>query len=295
MKHSLSQLNIAAVGNTPQGFGFGRATDIDVVKYFGANLISIEARELINKAKVFTKEECKAYYDKAMKSMNGLDKTPANNIDGFVRLYKAYAEFVEENNVKALSSRCWPDFFTDYGTPVCGVLAMLNDMGVASSCESDVYGAMSMYIASQLTSSPTFFGDPVSLDEDENTITFWHCGMAACSLARDNNAEVGVHPNRKIGPTMEFGCKPSETATVFRIGKDKHGNFRFFITEGEILDKPKQFCGTSIVVKTKNDAKEIVEISVKAGFEPHYVVAYGDIAKELEVLGNMLNMQVCKY
>ncbi len=89
---------------------------------------------------------------------------------------------------------------------------MLNDMGVASSCESDVYGAMSMYIASELTSSPTFFGDPVSLDEDENTITFWHCGMAACSLARGNNAEVGVHPNRKIGPTMEFGCKPSENA-----------------------------------------------------------------------------------
>ena len=37
-----------------------------------------------------------------------------------------------------------------FGTPVCGVLAMLNDMGVAASCEADTYGALSMYIGMKL-------------------------------------------------------------------------------------------------------------------------------------------------
>lgn len=49
-----------------------------------------------------------------------------------------------------------------------------------------------MFIGSRLTGRPCFFGDPVSLDERENTITYWHCGMAACNLARrDTSARVG--------------------------------------------------------------------------------------------------------
>lgn len=47
--------------------------------------------------------------------------------------------------------------------------------------------------------------------EKEGTVTFWHCGMAACNLARkDTGAQVGVHPNRKIGPVMDFGCEACE-------------------------------------------------------------------------------------
>lgn len=153
-----------------------------------------------------------------------------------------------------------------------------------------------MFACQYLTGKPAFFGDPVSMDEGENTITFWHCGTAACSLAReDTGAEAGVHCNRKIGPTLEFGCKAEPKVTVFRIGKDAEGKFRFFIASGEALDKPKQFLGTSIVVKTKNDAAKIVNDSVSAGWEPHFVVAMGDIEAELEILANMLGIKVEKF
>ena len=85
---------------------------------------------------------------------------------------------------------------------------MLNDEGVAAACEADIYGALSMWIGMQLSNEPVFFGDPVALDEEESSITYWHCGAAACSLARkDTGAVVGVHPNRKIGPAMDFGCE----------------------------------------------------------------------------------------
>lgn len=296
LKVELSHLHMAAVGHTPQGFGFGRALDADMLKYFGITLDSIEARELIDKAKGYSDEECASYLSEAQKSMVGLDKMPEKNIRDFARLYKAYKDYVTENKIGALSSRCWPDFFTAFGTPVCAVLAMLNDMGVAASCESDVYGAVSMYMGTELTNKPVFFGDPVSMDEKENTITFWHCGTAACSLAHESKgAQVGVHPNRKIGPTMEFGCKPCDRVTVFRVGRKADGTFRFFIASGKALDKPKQFCGTSIVVNTEHSAEEIVYKSVQDGWEPHFVIIYGDVAKELEILGHMLKMEVCLY
>lgn len=289
-------LKMSAVGHTPQGFGFGRALDAELMRGFGIELVSIEARELIDMAKGYSEAECAEYLERSERAMCGLENTPEKNRIDYARLFKAYSDYVGSNNIAALASRCWPDFFTAYGTPVCAVLSMLNDLGVAAACEADIYGALSMWIGMRLSGEPVFFGDPVSLDEQDNSLTFWHCGAAACSLARhDTGARVGVHPNRKIGPAMDFGCEAFSDATVFRIGREPDGSFRFFVLEGAALDKPKQFIGTSIVIKTDNSVRNIVESSVKAGFEPHFAVIKGRHAAELEALAQMLEMPVYKY
>ena len=293
---SMRGLKMSAVGHTPQGFGFGRALDAELLSVFGVQLDAIEARELIDRAKGYGDGDCAEYLERSEKLMRGLEGTPEKNRLDYARLLRVYDEYVRENGIGALASRCWPDFFTACGTPVCAVLSVLNDLGVAAACEADIYGALSMWMGMQLSGEPVFFGDPVSLDEGENTLTFWHCGAAACALARrDTGAAVGVHPNRRIGPAMDFGCEAFPEATVFRVGREPDGTFRFFILEGEALDKPKQFTGTSIVVKTDGPVREIVEKSVKAGFEPHYAVIKGRHAAELTSVANMLGIPVCKY
>ncbi len=165
LKYDMRHLTVAAVGHTPQGFGFGRALDLEMLENFGASLESIEARELIDIAKGYSDEDVKDYLADAGERMCGLENTPEQNRKDFARLYRAYKEYVKDHHVGALASRCWPDFFTAFGTPVCAVLAMLNDLGVAASCEADTYGALSMYLGMQLTQQATFFGDPVSMDE----------------------------------------------------------------------------------------------------------------------------------
>lgn len=293
VRKGLRSLRMSAVGHTPQGFGFGRGLDLELAGVFGVTLESIEARELIDDARGFTDGECEEYLKKSERAMCGLDKTPEKNRLDYARLYKAYSEYISKNHIGALASRCWPDFFTDFGTPVCSVLSMLGDDGVAAACEADVCGALSMWIGMRLSGSPVFFGDPVSLDEGENTVTYWHCGAAACSLARrDTGAVVGVHPNRKIGPAMDFGCEAFQRATIFRVGRLRDGSYRFFIAQGQALDKPKQFTGTSIVVKTDANCRELVEKSVLAGFEPHFTVVKGGLARELTALAHMLGLDV---
>ena len=292
----LGSLNLLQVGHTPQGFGFGRALDSEMLSVFGVTLTSIEARELIDKAKAFTDSDISDYLSDAGNRITGLSNIDEANVKDFARLYRAYDEYVKENNIGALASRCWPDFFTSFGTPVCAVLGILNDLGIPSACESDAYGALSMYISQALTGKSVFFGDPVSLDENENTITFWHCGMAPCSLAReDTGACAGVHCNRKIGPTLEFGTKASEKATIFRVGRLPDGKFRFFISKGSVLDKPQQFYGTSAVIKTENPSRCIIEDAVRDGWEPHFAIAQDDIADSLSALAGMLGVEVCIF
>ena len=292
-KAALRSLKLLQVGHTPQGFGFGRALDADMLNVFGVRLESIEARELIDAAKSFTDEEVAPYLEDARKRICGLENINEQNVRDFAALYKAYAEYVSEHKIGALASRCWPDFFTAFGTPVCSVLGILNDLGVASACEADAYGALTMYLAAFLSGRSAFFGDPVSLDEKENTVTFWHCGMAPCSLARcDTGACAGVHCNRKIGPTLEFGCRAEEAATILRIGRRADGSFRLFAARGKAVDKPQQFYGVSTVIQTENDARQLVESAVKAGWEPHFAVAFGDIYDDVCALGNLLGLSV---
>ena len=296
LKVALRELRLAQVGHTPQGFGFGRGLDAEMLTTFGTELISVEARELINNAKAYSDEETAAYLKDANARIRGLEAIEEKNVSDFARLYRAYDEFVKKNGIGALSSRCWPDFFTDFGTPVCSVLAILNDLGVPAACEADAYGALTMFMAQFLTGSPAFFGDPVSMDEKENTVTFWHCGMAPCSLARkDTGAVAGRHCNRHIGPTLEFGCEAAKEVTVCRVGKDEFGDFRLFVCKGEALDKPQQFYGTSIVVKTQSPSAQVVQRSVEDGWEPHFAVAMGDVSEELKILASFLGIEVCEY
>lgn len=296
IKKELKNTTIASIGHTPVGFGFGRGIDAELMRYFGLKHITVEARELMQRARGYSLEDCKEQISESTVKMLNLHETPANNLHDFTKLYKAYSDFVRENNVSAISSRCWPDFFVEYGTPVCSVLGLLNDKEIAASCEADTYGSLSMLIAMKLSEQSVFFGDPVSLNKDENTLTFWHCGMAACSLAHNSKgATTGVHPNRKIGPTMEFGCKPQEMATIFRIGRLPDGKIRFLVTEGEILDKPQQFLGTSLVFRLEKTVVDFVEKTVIDGWEPHFVIAYAPIKDELTILGRLLGAEVISY
>jgi hypothetical protein len=41
--------------------------------------------------------------------------------------------------------------------------------------------------------------------------------------------------------------------------------------------------------------KPLVTQLVKEGWEPHYIVIYGDCIEELEILAEMLNIEICKY
>jgi len=296
VKKAMRGLKLAAVGHTPQGFGFGRALDSELMSVFGVELESVEARELIELAKGYGDAECAGELKHSEEATRGLERTPERNRLDHARLYRAYREYARAHGIGALASRCWPDFFTSYGTPVCTVLSLLNDEGVAAACEADVCGALSMWIGMQLSGAPVFFGDPVSLDEGENTLTFWHCGAAACSLARrDTGAVVGVHPNRKIGPAMDFGCEAFPEATIFRVGREPDGSFRFFIAEGEALDKPKQFIGTSVVIRTDSPSRRLVEQSVRDGFEPHFAVVRGRHAAALRALAEMFGFAVYAY
>jgi L-fucose isomerase-like protein len=295
MIKKLRELVIGVVGTQPAGFEFGAVNEDLLAKKTGARIVPIEVGGIIQTAAAYSPESFSGALAELKEKTKDWEAIPAENLEKHARLRTAYQAFVTQNGIKAIASRCWPDFFTEYGVPVCSVLSLLNDSGIAASCETDIGGAISMYIGSELTGSAVYFGDPVAIDESGDSIVFWHCGAGATSLAREKEgARIGVHPNRKIGPTMEFGLK-SGTVTVLRLGKNRDG-FRLMALKGEALDEPQKFFGTSVAVRPDTgDPTAKVAAWVHDGWEPHFVVAYGDITDELRLICHFLNLEFIEY
>jgi len=292
---TMRRLTIGVIGSQPAGFGFGAIDETLLSSKFGIRVLQTEAADIMRDAAGMASGDYAEMLHEFTGRTKGWEQTPAENLDKYARLRKAYQNFIDKNRIGAIASRCWPDFFTGYGAPVCGVLSMLNDNGVPSSCETDLGGVITMVMGSQLSGGAVYFGDPVAVDEKVNGIVFWHCGAGASCLARQKEgAGVGVHPNRKIGPTMEMGLRAGEV-TVLRLGKSAEG-FRIFAMKGEALDEPQKFWGTSVTVRpAEGAAAEKVAEMVGDGWEPHFIVAYGDIMKELRLVSTYLGIELWEY
>ncbi|MGQ9557207.1 MAG: L-fucose/L-arabinose isomerase family protein [Desulfurispora sp.] len=291
---ALRQLVAGVVGSFPPGFAFGDLDESLLAGQLGVRVVRVEAAALMERARGYQPDEVAQARQRLLAAVANPQQVEEPYLEKYARLMQAYQDFVRENKIGALASRCWPDFFVQYGVPVCAVLSLLTDSGVPAACEADLGGALSMFTGSQLAGGPAYLGDPVALEEEHNSLIFWHCGAGACSLARPQpGARLGVHPNRQIGPTMEFGLKPGRV-TVLRLGK-KDGRLRLFALGGEALDTPQKFLGTSVAVQLDGQARALVERVVADGWEPHFALVYGDIRAELKLLGRLLGIAMVDY
>jgi hypothetical protein len=66
--------------------------------------------------------------------------------------------------------------------------------------------------------------------------------------------------------------------------------------KGEALDEPQKFYGTSVTVRPDggDPAAKVAEL-VGDGWEPHFVIAYGDIMETLRWMCEFLNLEFITY
>ena len=93
---------------------------------------------------------------------------------------------------------------------------------------------------------------------------------------------------------MEFGLKNGEV-TILRLGKSREG-LRLMAMRGKALDEPQKFFGTSLTFKPAiGTPQEKVAALVADGWEPHFVVAYGNVVEELRLMCGFLDVPFMEY
>lgn len=284
LQRQMRETRIGLVGSRPPGFypsGFDelklwqqigpQVQTYNLSQVFGAAAAEVEAGRV---------GEVREWLGRHLKGMEALDEGEICRTAGS---YQALAQLVERDKLTALAVRCWPEFFVEHASAACGVLAALAENGTIAACEADVHGAVTMLALRHFSGQPPFLADLVAADKERDTITLWHCGNAAFSLAADeDNRKAGVHANRKMALTALFPLKPGPVVLA-RLSFSQ-GRYRLLLGQGQALDSPLLFHGNTAEVSPESGAQQLLDKVIYGGFEHHVVMAYGG----KEVLQGML-------
>ncbi|MBI5689073.1 MAG: hypothetical protein HZC55_03165 [Verrucomicrobia bacterium] len=287
-------LKIGVVGEPPPGFAFCGADPVALRAATGVELCRLDLRTLFRTAPDVPEAAWRTTLTQAAAQVKDLALEAPTTVK-FAQAATRLLQFCREENLGALAIRCWPEWVQEFGAAACSSLSFLTEIGLPAACESDVHGALSMFIARELADgAPPYLGDLVHVDEAANSVVFWHCGAGAFSLAHPaTGARAGVHPNNRTGLTLEFGLKPGPV-TLCRLSCVA-GRYRLLILAGEAMDSPQRFQGTTVEVRLPAPAAALVEDLFQEGFEPHYALVHGDRVEELAALARLLALDHMVY
>ena len=239
-------------------------------------------------------------------------------LDKLAQFEVALSKFME-NNLGAsqygiFANKCWPSFEKYFGFVPCYVNSRFASKGIPISCEVDIYGALSEYMAVCATEAPATLLDinntvPYDMYKESKkqvgdykpTDLFmgFHCGnTAACCLDKPQMKyqlimhrlmEPGKNPDITRG-TLEGKIKTGDI-TLFRLQSTANATLRSYVAEGEVLNiNPKSFGGIGVFA-IKEMARFYRHVLIEKRYPHHCGVAFKHAGKSLFATLKMLGVE----
>ena len=286
--YSIDKQTIGIIGTRPEGFDTCDYDSSEVTNKLNVSLVDLELEDLFDEAKEVELETIVKTKNTVSSYLAGTEELVQEEFNKSLSIYHGLENLKDKHNLDAFAIRCWPETFTEYGCASCGPMAMMNEKKVSCACEADVLGGISCNILNQMNNDPSLLVDIVDVDKSDNSLVFWHCGLAPISMAKKGTARSGIHSNRRKPLLHDFSLKEGEI-TIFRVSKAR-GKLQFFVMKGQVLDRPNSFSGTSGVINLGENSAHKLEQMFKGGLEHHVAFTYGDISDKLIHFGQQMNI-----
>jgi L-fucose isomerase-like protein len=210
-------------------------------------------------------------------------------------LLLAFQDIARRARLDALAVKCWPEFPGNYGIAVCSTISRLNDQGILTGCEGDVYGTVTMLIQRYLSGEMPMFADFIAIDEQQNTGLGWHCGAAPTCLAADAaKVRLCKHPTveggNKKGVAMDFAVRGQGPVTMARLGTGPDG-LRLFFAGGEAVPCTVTLQGNPFTVRFCTPVRRLLDTILATGMEHHYAMIHADLRPELRRLARWIGVE----
>ena len=211
------------------------------------------------------------------------------------------------------ANKCWPAFEEYFGFVPCYVNSRLASRGIPVSCEVDIYGALSEYMAACATRLPATLLDinntvPADMFEKardtagdyklSDLFMGFHCGNTPASCLVDSAMKYQLIMNRLLEEgkepditrgTLEGRIRPGKI-TIFRLQSTADTKLRAYVAEGEVLDvDPKSF-GSIGVFAIKEMGRFYRHVLIEKRFPHHTAVAFQHAGKALFSAVKMLGV-----
>lgn len=281
---------IGLVGPRPERFETCIFSEDLLMRKFRQRVVPIDLADIMSRAETAGNTPDTKAIIKDMKAQADLSAAGADIVKKIAGLEYALTRYADEKKLSAMGVQCWTAMQSIYGISPCYAMGRLTDSGVMTSCEVDVYGALTMliqYLASLGTTVPHFIDWTIQNQEKENVFLSWHCGNAPPSLVCKNTKvtmryhsilgeSLGVE--RSVG-TGEFQLNPG-VVTLSRL-QEQNGQFKMLIAKGKAVASKQQLRGSWCWVEVP-DLDKLYATLVKEGFTHHASLIHGDCSRAIK-------------
>ena len=289
---TLRQTRVGVIGQHPDGFDPCHYDPGGLSSLMGVEVVPFELPTFFGKVRSQPAEQVEAQLATLSQTLTNLSELDQKAVRGTLRTLEALRDLSQAEDLGGIAVRCWPEFFTEMGCAACGAMSIMSNDGVPCSCEADVNGTITQVMLQSVSGGTAFGTDLVIADVKNDTVVFWHCGLAPLSMADPDVQPRGtVHSNRKLPLLMEFPLKPGQV-TIARLSESKGAGYRLVVGRGEMLARPNSFSGTSGVCHLDSPVQEVLDVIMYEGLEHHYSITYGDCYDSLLDLAELLQLPV---
>ena len=276
-------------GYRPTAFYNCAFDEVTIRKTFGINVEETDLKVVCDEMAAIPFTEVEAEMKRTAEKWD-TSALPEGHLENHARLYLALKKLMPQQGYDYAAIKCWPEMGNLHMTP-CAVLGRLADEGLSISCEGDMDAGLAAVAENTLTGLPTFICDLIDLDENENTVTFWHCGNAAPSL--HNEADGVTMCNHPLaGQGTAFWCSlKSGPVTAARFA-NVDGSYKLFLLPGEAVPTVRNTRGSMVKVKIETPVLDLVNKIAENGMSHHYSLVWKDEADELRMVAKLLNIPV---
>ena len=230
----------------------------------------------------------------------------------------ALTKFMEANlgasQYAVFANKCWPAYESYFGFVPCYVNSRLATRGIPISCEVDIYGALSEYMATCATMLPATLldinntvpydmfkaaGKTVDGYKPNDLFMGFHCGNTSSTCLINGGLKYQLIMHRLIEPgkepdvtrgTMEGQIKAGDI-TIFRLQGSADSVLRSYLAEGAVLDINPQSFGGIGVIAVKEMGRFYRHVLIEKRFPHHTAVAFAPVGKALFAALRMLGVE----
>jgi L-fucose isomerase-like protein len=291
---ALRQTRVGVIGRPPDGFDPCHYDAGRLSKLLGVEVVPFELPAFFDRIRSQPAERVGVQLAKLSQTLTNLSELDQKAVWGTLSTLEALRDLSQAQGLGGIAVRCWPEFFTEMGCAACGAMSIMSDDGVPCSCEADVNSTITQLILQGVGGGTAFGTDLVIADVNNDTVVFWHCGLAPLSMADPDVQPRGtIHSNRKLPLLMEFPLKPGRV-TIARLSESTGAGYRLVVGRGEMLARPNSFSGTSGVCHLDSPVQDVLDVIMYEGLEHHYSITYGDYCDSLMDLAEVLQLPVVR-
>jgi L-fucose isomerase-like protein len=296
----LKNLRIGAIGARPAAFNTVRYSE-RILESNGISVEPIDLSEILGRiSRMKDNDDAAMAKLAAIKSYVSTQGIPADALLKMAKLGAVVDAWMKETAVSITTFQCWNSLEENFGVVPCTIMSMMSNELIPSACEVDVCGAISMYMLSQASGTPSALLDwNNNYANDPNKCVCFHCSnlpkqFFAPAPTMDYQAIIAGTVGKENAMGTCVGRVKTGAMSYARFSTDdRNGRIHGYTGPGKFTDDPLETFGGAGVVEIPK-LQKLLKYICREAFEHHVATNFGDVSKAVNEAARYLGWD-CYY